>query len=59
MRPDFGDVRLYVEANDLLDDTSSPNLEQTFGGENGAPSFYTRATYLGGRTLRVGLSATF
>ena len=59
MRPDFGDFRLYVEANDLLDDTSSPNLEQTFGGELGAPSFYTRATYLGGRTLRVGLSATF
>jgi TonB-dependent receptor len=59
MRPSFGDFRLYVEANDLLDDTSSPNLEQTFGGENGAPAFYTRATYLGGRTLRVGLSATF
>ena len=59
MRPSFGDFRLYVEANDLLDDTSSPNLEQTFGGELGAPSVYTRATYLGGRTLRVGLSATF
>ncbi|MEH6665602.1 MAG: TonB-dependent receptor [Brevundimonas sp.] len=59
MRPDFGDFRLYVEASDLLDDTSSPNLEQTFGGELGAPSFYSRATYLGGRTLRVGLSATF
>jgi len=59
MRPSFGDFRLYVEANDLLDDTSSPNLEQTFGGELGAPSFFSRATYLGGRTLRVGLSATF
>ena len=59
LRPSFGDFRLYVEANDLLNGTEDPDLEQTFGGEDGAPKFYTRGTYLGGRTLRVGLSATF
>lgn len=59
LRPSYGSFRVYVEANDLLNGTSDPNLEQTFGGEQGAPTFYTRATYLGGRSLRIGLSATF
>lgn len=59
LRPSFGSFRIFAEANDLLNGTSDPNLEQTFGGENGAPSVYTRATYLGGRSFRIGLSATF
>lgn len=59
LRPSFGDFRVYIEANDLLNNTGDPDLEQTFGGENGAPKFYTRATYLGGRSLKIGLSATF
>lgn len=59
LRPAFGSFRVYVEANDLLNGTDDPDLEQTFGGEGGAPKFYTRATYLGGRSLKIGLSATF
>lgn len=59
LRPSFGAFRVYIEANDLLNNTGDPDLEQTFGGENGAPKFYTRATYLGGRNLKIGLSATF
>ena len=59
LRPSYGSFRVYVEANDLLNGTGDPDLQQTFGGENGAPKVYTRATYLGGRNLRIGLSATF
>ncbi len=59
LRPSFGDFRLYIEANDLLNGTGDPDLQQTFGGENGAPKFYSRATYLGGRSFKIGLSATF
>lgn len=59
LRPSYGSFRIFAEANDLLNGTSDPNLEQTFGGENGAPTVYTRATYLGGRSFRIGLSATF
>lgn len=59
LRPSYGSFRVYVEANDLLNGTGDPDLEQTFGGENGAPKVYTRATYLGGRNLKIGLSATF
>ncbi|MFN4295805.1 MAG: TonB-dependent receptor [Brevundimonas sp.] len=59
LRPSFGSFRIFAEANDLLNGRSDPNLEQTFGGEAGAPTIYTRATYLGGRSFRIGLSATF
>ena len=59
MRPSFGSVRVYVEANDLLNGTGDPDVQQTFGGEDGAPKYYTQGTYLGGRSLKIGLSATF
>lgn len=59
LRPSFGAFRVYIEANDLLNNTGDPDVEQTFGGEAGAPKFFTRATYLGGRRLKIGLSATF
>jgi TonB-dependent receptor len=59
LRPSFGSFRVYVEANDLLNSTDDPDLQQTFGGEGGTPKFHTRATYLGGRSLKIGLSATF
>ena len=59
LRPQSGSFRVYVEANDLLNGTGDPDLEQTFGGEGGTPKYYTRATYLGGRSFKIGLSATF
>lgn len=59
LRPSFGDFRIYIEGNDLLNGTGDPDVLQTFGGDGDAPKFYSRATYLGGRSLKIGLSATF
>ena len=59
LHPSFGKIRVYVEASDLLKGTSSPDVQETIGGEGSAPAYYTRATYLGGRKFKVGLSANF
>ncbi|WP_158266469.1 TonB-dependent receptor [Allosphingosinicella deserti] len=59
LRPSFGQIRIYVEGSDLLRGTSSPDVEETFGGQAGSPTFYTRATYLGGRRFKIGLATTF
>lgn len=58
-QPDFGKFRIYFEASDLLKGTSSPDVMQTFGGIGETPIFHTRATYLGGRKFKVGVSVTF
>lgn len=55
----FGRLRLYVEALDLLKGPSSPDLLETLGGAGETPRFHTRATYLGGRKFKLGVSATF
>lgn len=54
-----GRYRLYFEAQDLLKGTHSPDLEKTQGGVGNVPKYYTGARYLGGRKLRLGLTATF
>lgn len=59
LRPGFGRWRVYFEASDLLNGTSSPDVQETFGGAGDTPRFYTRGTYLGGRRVRFGISATF
>ncbi|MBU1345431.1 MAG: TonB-dependent receptor [Alphaproteobacteria bacterium] len=59
LRPSYGSFRIFFEGNDLLNGTEDPDLEQTFGGEDGTPKFFGRATYLGGRNLKIGVSATF
>jgi TonB-dependent receptor len=51
--PDFGKLRVFFEAADLLRGTHSPDIQETVGG------YYTRATYLGGRRFKIGLSASF
>lgn len=53
------DYRIYVEASDIMNGTSSPDIEQTFGGVGSTPKYYSRATYLGGRVFKMGLTATF
>jgi len=58
-RPGLGKFRVYLEASDLLRGTSSPDVAQTIGGEGNAPAYYTRATYLGGRKFKIGISANF
>lgn len=59
LRPSFAKIRLYFEGTDLLKNTGTPDLEQTVGGEGSAPKYYARATYLGGRRFKIGMSATF
>lgn len=51
--------RAYFEAQDLLKGSHSPDLQRTRSGTGGVAKYYNGATYLGGRTLRLGLSATF
>jgi TonB-dependent receptor len=49
----FGKTRIYVEAQDLLKGTSSPDVQTLIGG------YYSSATYLGGRKFKLGISTTF
>jgi TonB-dependent receptor len=53
------DMRLSVEALDLLKGRSDPRSEESIGGVNGSPKYYTGGYYQGGRRFAVGLSATF
>ncbi|WP_213981759.1 TonB-dependent receptor [Sphingomonas sp. dw_22] len=46
-------VRIYVEASDLLKSTDTPDVQQLIAG------YYTRATYLGGRKFKIGISTIF
>jgi TonB-dependent receptor len=59
LRPDFAQLRVFFEANDLLNGTGDPDVAYSFGGEQGVPAYYHRATYLGGRRFKIGISATF
>ena len=51
--PGYGKVRFFVEGSDLLRGTRSADVQETIGG------VYSRATYLGGRKLRIGVATTF
>lgn len=53
LNPKFGKLRVYLEGSDLLKGTSSPDVQELVG------SVYSRATYLGGRKFRIGVSTTF
>lgn len=59
MQPSFGKLRLYVEGEDLLKGTSSPDLLGSVGGVGDTPRFYSGATYLGGRRVKAGVAVTF
>ncbi|MBB3033608.1 TonB-dependent receptor [Alteriqipengyuania lutimaris] len=59
LRPDFANLRIFFEANDLLNGTGDPDVAYSFGGEMGVPRYYNRATYLGGRRFKLGVSVTF
>jgi TonB-dependent receptor len=52
-KPQFAKLRIYAEASDLLKGTRNPDVQELNGG------FYSRATYLGGRRFRIGVSTTF
>lgn len=53
------DLRLSVEALNLLKSRSDANTESSIGGVGGSPKYYTGGYFLGGRSFAVGLSATF
>ncbi len=53
LHPISASVRVFFEASDLLNGTHNPDIQETVGG------FTARATYLGGRKFKIGLSATF
>lgn len=54
-----GRYRVYLEGLDLLKGTSDPDLERSVGGTGPTPKYYTGASYLGGRALRLGFAASF
>ena len=51
-----GQYQLSLEATDLLRDSNDPTLLR---GEGEDISYYTNRSYLGGREIRIGLTATF
>lgn len=53
------DVRLSLEALNLLKGRNDPNTEVSIGGVRGLPKYYTDGNFLGGRKFTLGLSATF
>ncbi|ALJ14698.1 TonB-dependent receptor [Sphingopyxis macrogoltabida] len=53
------DVRLSLEGNDLLKGKKDALTEDSIGGVNGGPKYYTGGYYHGGRRVTVGLSASF
>ena len=52
-------VRIFVRGTDLLSDADDAYLENSLGGENGVPKYYTGGTYFGGRSISIGFSSTF
>ncbi|WP_161956864.1 TonB-dependent receptor [Sphingosinithalassobacter portus] len=56
LRPSFGQFRIFVEGANLLKGTGSPDVAYSLGDNR---KFYTSASYLGGRSFKLGVSATF
>lgn len=54
-----GQYRFWLEGQDLLDGSSDPTLKNSIGGVNGVPEVTTRRSYIGGRSIKLGVSATF
>ncbi len=52
-------ARIYIDGSDLLRGTRSPDIETSAGGTGNTPKIYTGASYIGGRTFRLGISASF
>ena len=53
------EARLFIEGSDLLKGEREPFSRTGIGGENGAREYSIGAAYRGGRTLRLGVLATF
>ena len=55
----LGDIRIFVEASDLLKGANDPDIETAIGGDGSEPTYYTGGRFFGGRTFRLGVSSTF
>jgi len=58
----FGDAdsyRIYFEGADLLKGVADSSVRSGQGGVNGTPRYITGQTFLGGRSFKVGVNATF
>ena len=55
----FGDVRFFVEGDDLLRSGEDAFIRETIGGQGTAPKYYRGGRWFGGRSITVGVSSTF
>ena len=53
------DMRFFLTGEDLLRGRQDAFLRTSIGGQGGVPVYYTGATYLGGRTISVGVAGSF
>ena len=49
----------FIEGSDLLKGSEDATVSRSRGGEGGTPRVFTGGTFLGGRTVSLGVSATF
>ncbi|WP_447753256.1 TonB-dependent receptor [Sphingopyxis fribergensis] len=54
-----GDVRLYIEGNNLLKGAKDASVEQSLGGSGGVPRYYTGGNFIGGRAVTAGFTVSF
>ncbi len=54
-----GQYRIWIEDIDLLDGPSDPTVSQSLGGAQGVPEVTASRFFVGGRSFKVGVSATF
>lgn len=52
-------LSIFFRGNDLLRGDDDSFLESSRGGENGVPTYFTGATFLGGRSFEAGVRVQF
>jgi TonB-dependent receptor len=51
--------RIYLEGADLLHGPTDPSVESSAGGQREVPFYLTGGSFLGGRSVRAGIAASF
>ena len=54
-----GNFRVYLEGSDLLRDVDDPAITSSVGGTGNTPKYFTAGSFLGGRTAKIGITASF
>ena len=52
-------ARIYIEGLDLLKSTDDPSLETSMGGSDRTPRYVMSGNYFGGRSVNLGVTASF